>query len=140
MREGGEDDDKGMVSDVEGVQSLGGRETLSSMRDGICVCVAAVVVVVVALMVAVGVLVLVIVVGVVVLVIMVRVLGGLCIGVVAVVVVLCVGVGEMGCIGVVHIMVLAGDFLMEVVERVELVVGCVVKLVCEWERIFFVLL
>ena len=25
MREGGEDDDKGMVSDVEGVWSLGGR-------------------------------------------------------------------------------------------------------------------
>ena len=38
MREGGEDDGKGMVSDVEGVWSLGGREMLSSMRDGICVC------------------------------------------------------------------------------------------------------
>ena len=73
MREGGEDDDKGMVSDVEGVQSLGGRKTLSSMRDGICVCVV-VVVIVVALMVATGVLVLVVVVGVVVLVIVVRVL------------------------------------------------------------------
>ena len=49
-REGGEDDGKGMVSDVEGMWSLGGRETLSSMRDGICVCVCvAVVVVVVAL-------------------------------------------------------------------------------------------
>ena len=35
MREGGEDDDKGMVSVIEGVQSLGGREMLSSMRDGI---------------------------------------------------------------------------------------------------------
>ena len=44
---GGEDDDKGIVIDVEGVQSLGGRGTLSSMRDGICVSVAAVVVVVV---------------------------------------------------------------------------------------------
>ena len=73
MREGGEDDDKGMVSDVEGVWSLGERKTLSSVRDGICVCVV-VVVVVVALMVATRVLVLVIVVGVVVLVIVVRVL------------------------------------------------------------------
>ena len=35
MREGGEDDDKGMVSVIEGVQSLGGREMLSLMRDGI---------------------------------------------------------------------------------------------------------
>ena len=35
MREGGEDDDKGMVSVIEGVQSLGGREMLSPMRDGI---------------------------------------------------------------------------------------------------------
>ena len=26
MREGGEDDDKGMVTVIEGVQSLGGRE------------------------------------------------------------------------------------------------------------------
>ena len=34
MRKGGEDDNKGMVSDVEGVRSLGGKETLSSMRDG----------------------------------------------------------------------------------------------------------
>ena len=48
MREGGEDDDKGMVSDTEGVRSLGGREMSSPMRDGICVCVAAVVVMVVA--------------------------------------------------------------------------------------------
>ena len=38
MREGGEDDDKGMVGDVKGVWSLGGREMLGSMRDGICVC------------------------------------------------------------------------------------------------------
>ena len=68
MREGGEDDNKGMISDVEGVRSLGGRETMSSMRDGICVCVA-VVVVAVALMVAV----LVVAVGVVVLVIVVSV-------------------------------------------------------------------
>ena len=48
MRDGGEDDDKGMVSDTEGVRSLGGRETSSPMRGGICVCVAAVVVMVVA--------------------------------------------------------------------------------------------
>ena len=34
--EGGEDDDKGMVNDVEGVRSLGGTETLRSMKDGIC--------------------------------------------------------------------------------------------------------
>ena len=33
--EGGEDDDKGMVSVTEGVSSLGGREMLSPMRDGI---------------------------------------------------------------------------------------------------------
>ena len=46
MREGGEDDDKGMVSGVEGVWSLGRREMLSSMRDGICVCVVALMVVV----------------------------------------------------------------------------------------------
>ena len=110
MREGGEDDGKGMVSDVEGVQSLGGRETLSSMRDRICVCVCvAVVAVVVALMVPVGVVVLVVV---------VRVLRELFAGVV-----------ELDCIGVVDVMVLVGFFLVEVVERVELVVGCVVRLV-----------
>ena len=44
--EDGEDDDKGMVSDVEGVQSLGEREMLSSFRDGICACVTVVAVVV----------------------------------------------------------------------------------------------
>ena len=44
MREGWEDDDKVMVSDVEDVQSLGGRETFSSMRDGVFVCVCVVVV------------------------------------------------------------------------------------------------
>ena len=53
MREGGEDDNKGMVSDVEDMGSLGGTEMLSSMRDGICLCVCMVVVVVV-LMVVVG--------------------------------------------------------------------------------------
>ena len=35
MREGGEDDDKGMVSVIESVQSLRGREMLSPMRNGI---------------------------------------------------------------------------------------------------------
>ena len=50
MREGGKDDDKGMISGIEGVRNLGGREMSSSIRDEICVCVA--VVVVVALMVA----------------------------------------------------------------------------------------
>ena len=39
--------DKSIVNDVEGVQNLGGREILSSMRDGICVRVAVVVVLIV---------------------------------------------------------------------------------------------
>ena len=121
IREGGENDDKGMVSDVEGVQSLGGREMLSTMRDGICSCVVVVVVVVVALMVPV----LVVAVGVV----LVRVLRGLCIGIMEVVGVLWIGVVEVDCTGVVDIMVLGGVFLVEVVEGVELVVGCVVRLV-----------
>ena len=34
MRESGEDDGKGMGSVFEGVQSLGGREMSSPMRDG----------------------------------------------------------------------------------------------------------
>ena len=45
------------------------------------------------------------------------------------VVILCVGAAKVGCIGVVDIMVLGGDFLGEVVEGVELVVGYVVMLV-----------
>ena len=84
MRECEEDDSKGMVSDTEGVLSLGGKEMLRSIRDGICVCVV-VVVVVVALMVAIGVMwvvVLMVGVGIVVLVMVVRVA---CIGVVGVV-------------------------------------------------------
>ena len=122
IREGEEEDDKGMVSGFEGVQSHGGREMLSSMRDGICVCVA-VVVVVVALMVAVGVVVLVVAVGVVVLVIVVRVLRELCIGVVEVVGILCIGaVVERDCTGVVDIMMLGGAFVVEVA------VGCVMRL------------
>ena len=83
---GGEDDDKGIVSDIDGVESLGLREMSRAIRDGICVCVA--VVVVVALMVAMGVVVLVVVVGIVVFVMVVRVS---CIGVVGVVGVLCIG-------------------------------------------------
>ena len=84
MRECEEDDSKGMVSDTEGVLSLGGKEMLRSIRDGICVCVV-VVVVVLALMVAIGVMwvvVLMVGVGIVVLVMVVRVA---CIGVVGVV-------------------------------------------------------
>ena len=82
MRKGGEDDDKGMVSYIESVQSLGGRELSRSIRDGICVCVVMVVVVavmVVVLMVAMRVLVLMVVVGIVLLEMVVRVS---CIGVV----------------------------------------------------------
>ena len=85
MRECEEDDSKGMVSDTEGVLSLGGKEMLRSIRDGICVCVVVVVVVVVALMVAIGVMrvvVLMVGVGIVVLVMVGRVA---CIGVVGVV-------------------------------------------------------
>ena len=121
-----------MISNIEGVQSLGGRELLSSMRDGICVCVA---VVVVALMVSVGVEVGVLMVplGVVVLVIVVRILRELCVGVVKVVGVLCIGAVEVDCTRVVDIMVLGGVFVVEVVEGVKLVVECVVKVVlwCE---------
>ena len=86
MSEGGEDDDKGMVSDTEGVWTLGGREISRSIRDRTCVCMAAVVVVVVVvvltLMVAKKVAVLMVVVGIVVLVMVVRVS---CIGVVGMV-------------------------------------------------------
>ena len=74
-----------MVSDTEGVLSLGGKEMLRSIRDGICVCVVVVMVVVVALMVAIGVMrvvVLMVGVGIVVLVMVGRVA---CIGVVGVV-------------------------------------------------------
>ena len=38
MRACGEDDFKEMVSDIEGVRSLGGREMLRSIRDGMCLC------------------------------------------------------------------------------------------------------
>ena len=130
MSEGGEDDDRGMVSDIEGVRSLGGREMSRSIRDGICVCVVVVVVVVVMvvveLMVAKRVVVLMVVVETVVLVMVVRVS---CIGVVGVVGVLRIGALEVDCAGVVDILVLGGAFMVEVAERVELVVGCVVRLV-----------
>ena len=123
---GGEDDDKGIVSDIDGVENLGLREMSRSIRDGICVCVA--VVVVGALMVAVGVVVLVVVVGIVVFVMVVRVS---CIGVVGVVGVLCIGALEVYCAGVVDILALGGVLVVEVVEGVELVVGCVVKRVAK---------
>ena len=136
MSEGGKDDDREMVSDIEGVQSLGGREMSRSMRNGICVCVVVVVVVVVALMVAKSVVVWMVVVGTVVLVMVVRVS---CVGVVGVVGVLCIGALEVDCEGVVDILVLGGVFLVGVVEGLELVVGCVVRLVlwCVNERGYF---
>ena len=125
MSEGGEDDDKGTVSDIEGVRNLGGREMSRSMRDGICVCVmVVVVVVVVALVVAKRVVVLMGMVGIVVLVMVVRVS---CIGVVGVVGVLCIGALEIDCAGVFDILVLGGVFMVEVAEGVELVVGCVLQ-------------
>ena len=133
MSEVGEDDGKGMVNDIEGVHSLGGRKMLRSISDGICVCVAVVVVlavvVVVALMVARRVVVLMVVVGIVVLVMVVRVL---CIGVLGVVGVLYKGALEMDCAGAVGILVLGGVFVVEVAEGVELVLGYVVRLILWW--------
>ena len=127
MSDGGEDDDKGMVSDIEVVRGLGGREMWRSRRDGICVCV---LVVVVALMVAKRVVVLmVVVVGTMVLVMVVRVL---CIGAVGVVGALCIGALEVDCPGVVNILVLGGTG-----GGMSCKAGSVV---CERERIFFVLL
>ena len=70
-----------------------------------------------------------VVVGVVVLVTVVRLLREVCREVVEVVGVLCIEAVEVDCTGVVHIMVSGGIFVVEVVERVELVVGCVVRLV-----------
>ena len=65
----------------------------------------------------------------------------ICIGVVGVVTVLCIGVLEVECLGVVDILVLGGVFVVEVVEGVELVVGCVVRLVlwCVNGRGYFLL-
>ena len=90
MRERGEDDAKGMVIDIEGVWSLGGRGMSRPIRDGICVCVV-VVVVEVALVVE---AVLIVVMGVMVLMI-VRVA---CVSVVGMVGVLCIGVFEGDCV------------------------------------------
>ena len=126
MRECGGDDTKGMVNGNEGVQSLGGREMLRSIRDGICVCVVVVAVVAVVLLLVVlivamefkGVVMLMVVVG-----IVVRVA---CVGVVGVVVMLCIRVLEVDCVAVVEILVLGAVFVVEVVEGVELVVECVV--------------
>ena len=121
MREGGLDGGKGMVSDVVGVQSLGGREMFSSMREGIYVCVVMVVLIVV--------------VGVVVLMVVVGVLGVVVLTVVVGVVVLMIvkGVLYMGAVevdssGMIEIFMLGRFFVVAVVE-VELVVGCVVSLV-----------
>ena len=124
MRKSGLDDDKGMVSDIEGICCLGGRKMLHSMRDGISVWVA---VVLVALIVVVRVMVLMVVVEVVVLVIVV---GVLCVGAMEVVGVLYRGVVKVDFAEeVVDILVLGGVFVVEVVEEVELVVGCVVSIV-----------
>ena len=131
MRECGEDDAKGMVSDIEGVWSLGGRVMLRSIRDGICVCVVVVaLVVVVVLMAAMGVVLLMVVVGIVVLVNVMRVA---CTGVVGV---LCMEVLEVDCVGVVDALVFGVIFM---VEGVELVVGCVVRVVlwCVNKRGYF---
>ena len=52
-----------------------------------------------------------------------------CIGVVGVLGVLCIGLLEVDCVGVVEMLLLGAVFVMEVVEGVDLVVGCVVRLV-----------
>ena len=144
MTECGGDDAKGMVNDNEGVQSLSGRGMLRSIRDGICVCVVVVVVVVVVVLI-VAMEVMGVVVFMVVVVIVVRVA---CVGVVGVVGKFCIGVLEVDCVAVVEILVLAAVFMVdvlgavfvvEVVEGVELAVGCVVRLVlwCVNGRGFF---
>ena len=50
-----------------------------------------------------------------------------CIGVVGVLGVLYIGVLEVDCVGMVEILLLGAVFVMEVVKRVDLVVGCVVR-------------
>ena len=52
-----------------------------------------------------------------------------CVGVVGVMGVLCIGVLEVDCVGVVDILVLGAVFMVEGVEGVELVEGCV------WRRV-----
>ena len=131
----GEDDARGMVNDIKGVRSLGGREMSRSIRDGICVCVmvmlvmAMVLVVVVVLMVVMRVIEMVMLMVVVVIVVLVRVVRVACIGVVGVMGVLCIEVFKVDWLGVVDVLVLRAVFVVEVVEGVELVVGCVVRLV-----------
>ena len=120
LREGWVDDCKGMVSDVECVQSLGGREMFSSMRRGISVCA-----VVVVLMVVVGVVVLIVVVGAVGVVVLTVVMGVVVLMIV--VEVLYIGAVEVDCSQVVEIFVLGGFFVVMAVED-ELAVGCVVQL------------
>ena len=61
--------------------------------------------------------------------IVVRALKELCIGVVELVGVLCIGAVEVDCTGGIDIVVLGRVFVVKVVEGVELVVGCVVRLV-----------
>ena len=123
----GEDDARGMVNDIEGVRSLGGREMSRSIRDGICVCV---MVMLVMAMVLVVVVVLMVVMGVIEVVMLMVVVGIVaCIGVVGVMGVLCIEVFKVDWLGVVDVLVLRVVFMMEVVEGVELVVGCVVRLV-----------
>ena len=64
-----------------------------------------------------------------------------CIGVVGVLGVLCIGLLEVDCVGVVEMLLLGAVFVMEVVEGVDLVVGCVVRLVlwCVNGRGYFLL-
>ena len=136
MRECGGDDAKGMVNDNEGVWSLGGRGMSRSIRDGICVCVVVVVVVAVVLWLLVVFIVAMEVMKVVVLMVVVGIVVRVaCVGVVGVVGMFCIGVLEVDYVAVVEILVvgavLVGDvlvavFMVEVVEGVELAVGCVV--------------
>ena len=116
-----------MVNDNEGVQSLGGREMSRSIRDGICVCVVVVVVVAVVLLVVVVLIVAMEMMRVVVLMVVVGIVVRVaCLGVVGVVGMLCKGLLEVDCVAVVEILVLGAVLVVEVVEWVELVVGCVV--------------
>ena len=115
-RKGGEEDDKGIVSDTEGVRSLGGREMSRSMRYRICAFVAVVVLVVVV------VVVLILAMREVVLMVALEIM--VLVGVVGV---LRIGALEVDCAGVVGILLLGGVSVAEVAEGVELVVGCVVR-------------
>ena len=121
------DDAKGMVNDNKCVQSLGGRGMSRSIRNGICVCVVVVIVIVVVFLLVVVLIAAMEVMGVVVLMLVVgTVVRVACVGVMGVVGILCIGVLEVDCVKVVEILVLGAVFVVEVVEGVELVVGCVV--------------